>query len=254
MRALEGLRQVVQRTGLTRSYNGPNDAPWVAAPSVRGALRMAAVDVCGGGFIHASVNRNAGRRRRNRAGRARCRGGVVVRGWLGALADQSCWPDAGDDRDRGGGGSRRAVALLVRPAEQRLSLRQASAVDLHRDNCVRVASVSPPVEAGSGYVVNTTFPMTAPLSSVRCASAARSSGKMLWTRGLTVPAARSGHTCASRSRPMAPFSSTLRGRSVEPVSVARRCISAVRLISALLPPWRPICTRRPSFARHSMLR
>ena len=51
----------------------------------------------------------------------------------------------------------------------------------------------------------------------RWASAARSSGKVESITGRTWPASSSGHTASRRARARRPFSSTERGRSVEPV-------------------------------------
>ena len=65
-------------------------------------------------------------------------------------------------------------------------------------------------------------------SIIRWASAARASGNVAWITGRTVPAARSGHTCASSAAAMAPFSAGVRGRSVEPVRVSRRRITCIR--------------------------
>ena len=77
--------------------------------------------------------------------------------------------------------------------------------------------------------------MTSPDSSSRCASAASPSGSVRSMSGATCRDARSGQTLASSSRAMAPFSSTLRVRSVDPVSVEPLLHQGRRLISARAP-------------------
>ena len=66
-----------------------------------------------------------------------------------------------------------------------------------------------------------------------------------------MPASSSGQTCCCSAAAIAPFSATGRGRSVEPVSVSRRCIIVRMLICALTPPMNGDAApaARPSRAR-----
>jgi hypothetical protein len=101
---------------------------------------------------------------------------------------------------------------------------------------------SPPVIF---QTIKTTLPITSPDSSIRCASAACASGKVAWTIGRTSPRASSGHTFASSARAMAPFSSTVRARRVDPVIVRRFCSTGRTSSSDFDSLMRPIWTSRP---------
>ncbi len=72
------------------------------------------------------------------------------------------------------------------------------------------------------------------LFSIRaCAFAASASGKTVSIKGFMRPASISGHTFSRKARASAAFSSMLRGRSVDPVSVSRFSITGRKFTSAV---------------------
>src|SRR5207244_1426544 len=80
--------------------------------------------------------------------------------------------------------------------------------------------------AAGGCTASTTFPTSVPPSISACASAARASGSSAVITGRTAPDSSSGQTRSRSAAAIAPFSSTVRGRSVEPVIVRRRVITS----------------------------
>src|SRR5580765_7471119 len=80
---------------------------------------------------------------------------------------------------------------------------------------------------------STSLPMCALESITRCASAADRSGNVAWITGVIAPDSKSGQTCWRSAAAIAPFSAIVRARSVDPVSVTRRCIIAIRFSCAL---------------------
>ena len=73
------------------------------------------------------------------------------------------------------------------------------------------------------HTVSTILPMCSLDSISACAAAASASGNVRWISGRTAPAFEQRPHLARAAPPQsAPFSSTVRGRSVEPVMVRRR--------------------------------
>ena len=67
--------------------------------------------------------------------------------------------------------------------------------------------------------------------------------------GFSLPASTCGQTARESSSATSDLNSAERGRSVEPVSVSRRCMILAMLISATAPRWTAIETWRPSSAQ-----